>query len=487
MNVRLSRLESTIFSPGQWIEKHYRVFLCGLVVLAVVTRAALVIRSPRPFGYVWDLYHEGVVLTYEHGRLPSPNDCWECYNPPLFFICGAPLYALGKLVSDGTAAGGLRVLSLLSMICAGFVIYSCHQTLRLLRPSPGFLLAGTALALVFPCLFISSYSAENDMLLAGLITAFFYRLCLYHRHPARASRREPVLMGILAGFASLTKYPGLLTLMTVGVVLGPRLVIGRRRLRTARDLLIVVSIAGAICGWHYAQNLRMTHKPFLELPGYPDVFTAGVGQISHNWKRYDFHSLRVEEIVDLFRAENIGMLNDFPTYNRVFSTLHALAWTDMSFFTVPSRHGWKLPLHYGEGSGAIQLVAQTSASQASVPPYPAKHVSLWLVDLVLRLGIYPTLLALLGFVVVLRRRALQPFIAFTVISVAVYTWWFLAQPAWALKTKYILFLLPAYIVYTIMGLRSVYHLDRRLGHVAAACLIAALVASEAYLWMFALG
>ena len=159
----------------------------------------------------------------------------------------------------------------------------------------------------------------------------------------------------------------------------------------------------------------------------------------------------------------------------------------MSFFSVPSRHGWKLPLHYGEGGASIPMVAQTPASEPRVPIYPVKKARAWLVDLVLRLGIVPTLLALVGFAATLRRRALRPFVAFSGVSLTVYAWWVLAQPAWALKTKYILFLLPVYVVYTILGLGFVYRLDRRLGHAAAACLVAALLASEAYLWMFALG
>ena len=480
-----SRLES-IFTP-KWFEKRYRVVLCGLVVLAAVTRAALVVGSPRPFGYVWDLYHESVVWTFVHGRLPLPNDCGECYHPPFFLACGVPLYALGAFASDGGAVTGLRLLSLFSMACAGIVVYYCHRTLGLLRPSRGTLLLGTALALVFPCLFIASYCVENDVLLAALMSAFFYQLCRAHLHPARSGLRGPFLMGLLAGLSALTKYSGFLTLLAAGVALSPRVLFGRRRLRTARDLAIVALVAASVCGWHYVRNIRLLGKPFLGPPWAPGVFDVGAVKVALNRPRYDFHSFKIKAVVDLYRPGKDGPLNDFPVYDSVFTTLHALAWTDMSFFSVPSRHGWTLPAGYAEGGANMPMVVDTPASAPRVPIYPAKRVRLWLVDLVLRLGVVPTLLALLGFGAVLRRRAMQPFIVFSVISLAVYGWWFLAQPAWALKTKYILFLLPAYIAYTILGLNSIYRMDRRLGHAAAACLIASLIASEAYLWMFALG
>lgn len=467
------------------MRRHLPAFY-GLLIVAALTRAVLVVNSPRSYGYVWDLYHEGVVLAYENGRLPFPNECWECYHPPLFIMCGVPLYALGTALSKGDAVGGLRFLSFLSMICAGFVIYFCRQTLRLFRPSSGILLLGTALALVFPCLFISSYGAENDILLAALMSGFFYVLCKYHLRPARSGRREAVLMGILAGLSALTKYPGLLTLIAAAIVISPRL-ISARRLRTARDLVIIISIAFVICGWHYARNMRTAHRPFLGPPGYPEVFATDVGKVRQNWKRYDFRSFKFKEVVDLFRSDKAATLNDSPVYNSVFTTLHALAWTDMSFFSVPSRHGWRLPLGYGEGRGKLQLVAQTPASQTRVSPYPSKSTHLWLVDLALRLGVFPSILALVGFMATFRRRAMRPFIVFGGVSLAMYAWWFLAQPAWALKTKYILFLLPVYVVYAALGLRTAYHLDRRFGHAAVACMIVTLLVSEAYILMFALG
>ena len=61
-----------------------------------------------------------------------------------------------------------------------------------------------------------------------------------------------------------------------------------------------------------------------------------------------------------------GRLTRFPVYNSVFTTLHALAWSDMSFFSVPGRHGDRSR------------------------PYPTKHVSRGIVRAVLTLGLATT-------------------------------------------------------------------------------------------------
>lgn len=358
-----------IASARQWVERHQLPILCGLVVVAAVTRIALVFGSAKPYGYVWDFYHEGVILTYEHARLPAPNDCWECHQPPLFFAAGVPFYALGMAASKGDAAGGLQMLSLLPMICALFVVFFCCKTLRLLRPSRGMLLLGTALALVFPCLFISSYGAENDVLLAAFMSAFFYRLCLYQLRPGNSSWREPLLMGILAGLSALTKYPGLLTLIAAAIVMSLRLSSGRG-LRTARDLLIIITAAFAICGGHYIRNVRMTGKPFLGPPGYPDTLATDVGKVRHDWRRYDFLSFKIKEVVDLYRPENTGTLNDFPVYSSVFTTLHALAWTDMSFFPCQAATAGNCPSATARAAGVFSSSPEHQRARPVSRPIP---------------------------------------------------------------------------------------------------------------------
>jgi hypothetical protein len=72
-----------------------------------------------------------------------------------------------------------------------------------------------------------------------------------------------------------------------------------------------------------------------------------------------------------------------------------------------------------------------------------------------------------------------------VITGAVYVVWFLAQESWALKTKYILFLLPAYVVYVLLGWRAVHRLAPAAGRIVWLALVALVVAAHLYLLDFA--
>ena len=128
--------------------------------------------------------------------------------------------------------------------------------------------------------------------------------------------------------------------------------------------------------------------------------------------QYEFTTLRLHDAVALFPPDApTGRLTRFPVYNSVFTTLHSLAWGDMSVFSVPGRHGDRSR------------------------PYPTKHVSRGIIRAVLTLGLVPEALAVLGFAVALRCRSLWPVAILCTVMTASYAWWFPSQALWGLKTK----------------------------------------------------
>jgi hypothetical protein len=159
-------------------------------------------------------------------------------------------------------------------------------------------------------------------------------------------------------------------------------------------------------------------------------------------------------------------LTSYRVYRKVWTSLHAQAWSDMSFFSVRGRWG------------------DTWERQ----PYPDKRVFVPLVALVLAGGLVPTALALAGLAATLRRRALWPLAAFGAAALAAYLWWVAGQDEWAVKAKYLLFLVPLYALYAALGLRAARaRLPRPAGLALVAAFAGALLLGEAWIWMFALG
>ena len=226
------------------------MLIAAVLVSAAALRALLVIYSPTPFGYVWDFYADGIQVVYTQGRLPLPDDCWVCAHPPLFFLAGVPFYAFGLFVSGGSETAALRWTGALSIISAGVTIYFGYRLLRLFRCRGTPLVAATAMLAVFPCLFISSYGAEADILLTALLSAFVYYLSRASAQPRLVSTIDAIRLGLLAGAAAATKASGLAGLLTLGIVVVAALILRRRdRARTLRLAAVAMVVALPIGGW----------------------------------------------------------------------------------------------------------------------------------------------------------------------------------------------------------------------------------------------
>ena len=183
------------------------------------------------------------------------------------------------------------------------------------------------------------------------------------------------------------------------------------------------------------------------------------------WDQYDFTSLSPRAIVAVAQPGSPkGELTNLPVYHSVWTTLCGMAWTDMSFFTVPGR---------------ISDPAE---------PYPWKRMPPWLSGAVVWLALIPTALAVFGGLLLIGRREYLPLHVILALTLVSYFEWVIAQDAWALKTKYILFLLPIYITYAMTG--AAWMLDRGPRGVGLAVLLALLAlvfATHAYDLAFAVG
>lgn len=420
------------------------------MAIAIVSRALLVWRAPTPYGYVYDFYHEAIQRLYATGHLPASTDCWQCYHPPLHVWLGLPLYALGKKLAggpDGLADPALRFVAVLSLACGAVVALNGYRILRLYRVRGAELIVGTGILLSFPCLFISSYGIEADILVSAIMTAFTYSAVRFAARRHRSSDGAAAGLGALAGMACATKYSGLVAPLILIVLAVERLVEGPDRVRVARETAVALLACAVIGSWKYVDNERRYGTP-LYANGSAQQGFAMSGRLNHV-QLYDFGSLKMRDLIRLAEGRvRAGPLTDRPFYRSVWTTLHGMAWGDMGMFSDPSRHGF------------------------ARHPYPPKALNGPLASSVLVLGLVPDALAVLGFVVTFRRRAMRAVTVTCLVTGASYVAWFVTQESWALKTKYILFLLPCYVLYAVFGWRW---LDRR-----------SAIAGRAILWLLAL-
>ena len=168
---------------------------------------------------------------YRTGRLPVAADCTQCYHPPVFYVLGWPFYAFGKWVNAGPRSeyGALRRLSLLPVLCGVVCVWFGWRLLVLFGRRGNDLVLGLGLIVVFPCLVISSYGIEADIVLTALLIVFTYYCCLYWQESQRAGPLGALRVGVFAGTAIATKYNGLVALATFGILLALHMVVTRPR------------------------------------------------------------------------------------------------------------------------------------------------------------------------------------------------------------------------------------------------------------------
>ena len=449
----------------QAIGRHRAAVLWTLVGIGVGLRVLLVWGCPVPFGYVYDYYHEAIEFFYTTGRLPIATDCWQCYHPPLYDILGVGFYGAGRWFAPAgadAATWGLRALSVLPLIAGAVTSIYSYRLVRYVLRDRGLTGIGAGIIAVFPCLFISSYAPEADILVAAAMTALLFYLTREFGQPNLHTWRHAVLLGVLAGLAMSAKYSGLIGLATAGVLSGWRLLTGPDRVRAVRHGVIVLLVCIGVGSYRYVENVRRFGNPLHANGTAGDVFAS---PRQYYRDRYEFLTFRLGDLFELARPDAAeGMLTTVPVYRSIWTTLYAMGWGDMSFFSTKGRIG------------------------DEAAPYPSKQIPPRLTDAVLVLGLVPTALAVPGLLLVWRRRVYLPMLVMLVLTMGSYLPWVVAQEEWALKTKYIVFLLPIYVVYAMTGLKWI---RRRLPAIVAAATVAMLLTLVAvthlYLYAFSVG
>lgn len=393
-------------SVFQYIQGKY----LPLFLIAVTLHTLLASFSPDPNGYVWDFYSEAIQYTYEHGELPAADACWVCYHPPLLPILGSAVFHLAGILSippDSALYGLAGILNICSLLFSvySFAIYKQYQTdTRLDLILWGFIL-------FLPVVFIASFAVESDLLVATFIVmSLYYFLDFLDRQTILSL----CLASVLVALAALTKYSGLVFVFIYVLVLGIRCIKEFNR-AVLKQLLVYCGIVIAIGGYPYLKNTIETGTPI-------------VGNKAWNGKgyyTYNFTDFSIPRIIEVFSDTRPIKLKHYYQFNsEVLNSIYGQLWTDFSFFTIPYRHG----------QHELKFI------------YQGKYMPDFVLWAILISGLIPTCLGITGFLSMLFQPDKYLLIFITFVSLAVYVHWFMGHNYWMLKSKYLLFLIPVWII-----------------------------------------
>lgn len=114
----------------------------SVLLVGTMLRLGLTIATPPDLAY--DDHFEPIQRLMRTGHLPRPEHCWQCYQPPAFYVSGALAYHLGAAtgrIGGQDAAGadrfGRKTVQLLSCLAGCLTLWVCAWTLRELKRARG--------------------------------------------------------------------------------------------------------------------------------------------------------------------------------------------------------------------------------------------------------------------------------------------------------------------------------------------------------------
>lgn len=223
-----------------------------LLVLGIVLRIA-VFWFLDPINN--DRGHAAVVeYIAEHHAIPSATENAESYQPPLYYLLAAPLYA---------ATGSLKAAQSLSLVFSILTLLVFFRLSYVEKLLPDEAAAGYcfALACFLPQFVMFGLYVSNDTLAILLGALLVWQTV---RFVAKPGAREAALLALVVSLGLLTKAMFLAFLPVLFVLVG--LVLLRRGQPAAKACaaaLALCVLAAGLGSWRYVQNYRETGDPFV--------------------------------------------------------------------------------------------------------------------------------------------------------------------------------------------------------------------------------
>ena len=208
--------------------------------------------SESHFDYVRRVATEG---------LPEAGACWECFQPPLYYVLAAPLYHLAELRDPVLA---VRLLSLAFYL--GFLFFAIRLLAMEIRPLAPYY-AALCLLVFWPYGVITSSMVSNDLPLYTMQAAALYAVMRWRREP----RVGLLALAVLAcGLAAGSKLNGLVVGGFVASMFLHEAHRDRALLRQlgSRPVVLSLLVGVTLVGGGFARNyydLRVAHHTDVSL------------------------------------------------------------------------------------------------------------------------------------------------------------------------------------------------------------------------------
>ena len=198
-------------------EKLYKYLLIAIICLGGILRLTVFWVSPPNNSY--DDHLEVVNIYAKDFNRPAPFQCWECYQPPLYYYTGAIVYKLTKLFG-GTQATCWKMVQAINPFLSIILLLISYKILMLFKQQKTSTIIIISFIIVLPRDIFTSAMLGNDYMLVFFAVLSFY---LFLKTVTALNKEERFLgwmsalvLSVILG--SLTKQHGLILLLFPGII-----------------------------------------------------------------------------------------------------------------------------------------------------------------------------------------------------------------------------------------------------------------------------
>ncbi|HEY4787705.1 MAG TPA: phospholipid carrier-dependent glycosyltransferase [Bacteroidales bacterium] len=266
----------------------FKVLLYLIFTLAVSFRIVLAAVNK---GYANDNHLKVSTLILETGKIPEPQDCWECNQQKLYHFTVAKLWTFLQLNTDKER---FLLAQLINAIAGIFTIVICWLFIKKQPFRESAKLLCFSLVALNPGLIAINAQASNDSFVILFGTIVIYSLYKLMNKPTIKSFLILLIFSILAGITktnSLVLIVGVISVLVIKIISN-----GNYKFSLNKGYwgsLIIYLIATMLTVGYFGEYFS-NYKKY----GKPLVYTVPTGEMPHLYKKTSFFRPGVQSIIE---------------------------------------------------------------------------------------------------------------------------------------------------------------------------------------------
>jgi hypothetical protein len=290
------------------------ILVSGIILFGLFLR--LVIFSASPPNNSFDDHLEPIMMYKNNMSIPLPNQCWECYQPPIYYsFCAVVLNGAEAL--NMSKFNSWRLVQLINPLVSVFVLFVFYRILLNLEVPYLKRILLLSFFAVLPIDLLTCSMIGNDyflVLFSALTFYYFSRLCKHFEDRHKTRWLHYFLLCFFTVLGALTKQHGLLLIIFPASVLFLLFKNSSLKWRAVYSAVFLLTTLFSLSS--EIQKFRVTGK---FLVSNQDFYNYTNGQYPGDISRVEFFSFRFVDLMqNPYLSEKTSASFNTEIFARIF-------------------------------------------------------------------------------------------------------------------------------------------------------------------------